>query len=316
VTNRFEADATAAAEHEGMRADRFAADVMRLFTRSQMRQRDARITVNDEPAKPSRTLHAGDAVRVSYLEIAAPSVQAEPMDLDIVYEDTNVVVVNKPAGVVVHPAAGNWTGTLAQGLMHHVEKLVEDRDSLRPGIVHRLDKDTSGILITAKSPESQEFLAAQFRARTTDKLYLAVVRGSPPRTRGTITTGIARDSRNRKRFAVSKDGGREAETAYRVLKRYPGYSFLAVRPRTGRTHQIRVHARHMRCPIVGDTVYGRKDRLFPDTGLMLHAYRLSIILPGAGGSTTFTAPLPERFRRVLKALAGLPSEGSSVPPPR
>ncbi|MEE8441248.1 MAG: RluA family pseudouridine synthase [Spirochaetia bacterium] len=312
MSGRREAEAKAGEEHSGIRVDRFVADEMDLFSRSQFHRHGVAIEINGKITKPSRLLHNGDVVRVTYSDTVEPSVEPEAIDLDILYEDDDVVVLNKPQGMVVHPAAGNWTGTLVQGLMHHVSSLADRSDSLRPGIVHRLDKDTSGVLITAKTLESQEFLSAQFRGRSLEKTYLAIVRGTPPRSKGEISSGIVRDPRNRKRFTGVSRGGKPAVTGYRVLKRFAGYSLLVVHPMTGRTHQIRVHTRHIGCPILGDPVYARADRGFPDVGLMLHAYKLTIRLPGNGKEQTFTAPLPERFRQVLRAFADLPSAASDV----
>ncbi len=313
---RREAGAVAGEEHAGMRIDRFVADEMDLFSRSQFRRHGVVISVNDKIAKPSRLLRSGDQVRVTYHDTVEPSVEPEAIDLDILYEDDDVVVVNKPQGMVVHPAAGNWSGTLVQGLMHYVTGLGDGAESLRPGIVHRLDKDTSGVLITAKTVESQEYLSEQFRGRSLEKLYLAIVRGAPPRSKDEISTHIIRDPRNRKQFTAVARGGKSSITEYRVLKRFTGYSFLALHPMTGRTHQLRVHMQHVRCPILGDPVYSRADRAFPEVGLMLHAYRLTIRLPGSGNQHTFTAPLPERFRRVLRAFADLPSGASDAQPRR
>ncbi len=312
MSDRQEARATVSENHAGVRVDRFVADEMELFSRSQLRHHGVAITVNGKIAKPSRLLHSGDLVHVTYRNAVEPSIEPEAIDLDILYEDDDVVVVNKAQGMVVHPAAGNWSGTLAQGLMHHVSGLADGSESVRPGIVHRLDKDTSGVLITAKTPESQEYLSQQFRGRSLEKLYLAIVRGTPPRSKGEIATGIARDPKNRKRFTAVARGGKSAVTGYRVLKRFAGYSFLALHPLTGRTHQLRVHTRHLRCPILGDPLYARNNRLFSNIGLMLHAYRLTIRLPGSGKEQTFVAPLPDRFRRVLRALADLPSAASDV----
>lgn len=309
MSDLHDAGGVVAGEHAGMRVDRYVAEVLALFSRSQLNRHDVTLTINDAPAKLSRALREGDRVHVTYRDLPEHTLEAEPIALDILYEDECVVVVNKPRGMVVHPAAGNWTGTLVQGLLHHVSELADEasRGSGRPGIVHRLDKDTSGVLVAAKNATCQEALARQFRKRTVEKLYLAVVRGAPGRSSGTVEASIARDPRNRKRFAVTSGGGRTAKTEYRVLKHFPGYAFVAVHPVTGRTHQIRVHMHHLGCPVLGDPVYGRKDRTFPEVGLMLHAYRLTFRLPATGERRSFVAPLPDRFRSALRALADLPS---------
>jgi 23S rRNA pseudouridine1911/1915/1917 synthase len=312
MSGRQVAETTVGEGHGGVRVDRFIADHMDLFSRSQFSQHEVTISINDKAAKPSRLLRDGDRVHVTYLTIAPPSIEPEEMELDILYEDADVVVLNKPQGMVVHPGAGNWRGTLAQGLMYHVGTLTDDSRTLRPGIVHRLDKETSGVLITAKTPESQEFLSRQFRGRSLDKRYLAIVRGTPPKSEGEISTGITRDPRNRKRFTAVAKGGKSATTEYRVIRRFDGYAFLSVHPVTGRTHQIRVHARHMGCPILGDAIYARTDRVYPDVGLMLHAYRLTIRLPTTREERTFTAPLPRRFKEVLIALSDVRAAASDA----
>jgi 23S rRNA pseudouridine1911/1915/1917 synthase len=233
---------------------------------------------------------------------------AEPIELDILYESDRVIVINKPAGLVVHPGAGNWTGTLAQGLLHHVARLESAfAGSSRPGIVHRLDKDTSGVLIAAKEPEMLAALADQFKRRRASKHYLALVKGRLPRSQDTIDTGIQRDERNRKKFRAAASGeGKQAVTDYRVLRHYAHHSFLSLRPRTGRTHQLRVHMASLGCPIVGDPLYARRDADFPDAPMMLHAYQLRVYLPDEERWAEFTAALPERFKSTLRSAWGLP----------
>jgi len=305
VSSRLHQTQTVTAEHSGMRVDRFVSDVMGLFPRSQLAHRNVRIHVNGLDAKPSRRVTAGDIVGIEYEEAAPPNIVPEPLDISVIFEDDDVVVIDKPVGMVVHPAAGNWSGTLAQGLMHRLNGGAEELggEPTRPGIVHRLDKDTSGVLIAAKHPSALEYLGTQFRKRRVLKLYLAIVKGHLPKQRDTLKTMIGRDPNNRKRFAVSKERGKAAVTSYRVLKTYGGYSFVALTPSTGRTHQLRVHMHYLNCPILGDPVYSRRDPRFPDAELMLHAYRLAIAIPADERQRVFTARLPERFRELLRALA-------------
>lgn len=310
---RREAVRTVGTEASGLRVDRFIAEELGLFPRSQFRNHALTITINGEDAKPSRTVKPGDEVRISFEEPPPPEVAAEDIPLDILYEDDNVVVLNKQAGMVVHPGAGNRAGTVVNALLHHVGELGPFPPTVRPGIVHRLDKDTSGVLITAKNEAAHEFLARQFRDRSLEKTYLAVIRGVPPRSSGTVSSPLARDPRNRKRFTTVAGRGKPAETEYRVMRRFHGYALLSVHPLTGRTHQIRVHLRSIQCPIVGDPIYGRRDRLFPEVGLMLHAYRLTIVLPGDAEPRAFVAPLPDGFRTALRALSDLPSGRPGVP---
>ncbi|MFW5744880.1 MAG: RluA family pseudouridine synthase [Spirochaetota bacterium] len=290
-------------EAAGTRVDRYIADALDLFPRSQIAHRDVVVRVGGRVCKLSHRLRAGELVEVEFSPPADAAIDAEPVPLDIIFENDDVVVVNKPAGMVVHPAAGNRHGTLAQGLMHHVRTLASAfDDTARPGIVHRLDKDTSGVLIAAKHPQALAELAAQFKQHTTEKRYLAIVKGTLPRSHGTVDAAIGRDPHNRKRFAVVEHGGKEAVTRYRVLRHYDRYSFVSLSPQTGRTHQLRVHMASLGCPIVGDPVYSRTDARFPDLGLALHAYRLRITLPGELEARWFTARLPDRFRQALRVV--------------
>ncbi len=287
-------------EEVGIRVDRYLSEVAGLFTRSQIKRRLREIRVNGTPAKLSHRLAAGDSLEVLYEDGETPSVSAEEMSLDILFEDDSVIVVNKPGGVVVHPGAGNWSGTLVQGLAFHIGRLREELGSanLRPGIVHRLDKDTSGVIIVAKNPESQEYLARQFRRKSTETSYLAVVKGRLFPTASTIESCIRRDPDHRKRFESTPDSGKPSITEYRVLRQWERHALVALKPRTGRTHQLRVHMTSIGHPILGDPIYGRPDADFPKAPLMLHAHRLAISLP-SGERITFRAPLPETFKRLV-----------------
>ena len=293
-----------------MRLDRYIAEVLRAITRSQLRARLRSATVNGKPAKPSRPVRDGDRFSLELAPEEDRSEAAEDIELSVLYEDEAVIVVDKAQGMVTHPAHGNWRGTLANALLGRAAR--RDHDAVgasstaapaRAGIVHRLDKDTSGVIIAARTAAAQEFLAAQFRDRSTAKLYLAVVKGIPPTPEGRLDTWLARDPRDRKRFAISSEGqGRRAVTDWKVLGSARGYALLALKPRTGRTHQLRVHCRRLGCPIVGDPVYGTIDRNWPDATLMLHARELRIVLPGQIEPSRFRAPLPERFVDMLAVL--------------
>jgi 23S rRNA pseudouridine1911/1915/1917 synthase len=222
--------------------------------------------------------------------------------------------------MVTHPGHGNHRGTLANAVLGLLERNAERRSERgqaspeRAGIVHRLDKDTSGLIVVAKDAQAQAFLAAQFKERSTRKEYLAIVRGLPSPESGRISDCLGRDKRDRKRFASQREGGKPAVTDYRVLSSWPAacdpsrgsklerYAFVSLRPRTGRTHQLRVHMAGMGTPILGDPIYGKRDQRFPDATLMLHAYRLKIVLPGMEKASLFRAPLPERMKRILLDL--------------
>jgi 23S rRNA pseudouridine1911/1915/1917 synthase len=291
----------------GSRIDAYIAEVLGLFTRSQVKRRVIEVRLNGRPTRLAKRMHAGDLLEILYSDPPAPSVEAEPIPIEILFEDENVVVVNKPQGMVVHPGAGHWSGTLVNALLYHSQSMAErfPPGALRAGIVHRLDKDTSGVIITARNPQSLEYLAGQFRARHVGKQYLALVRGVPPRTEGVVENRIARDPGNRKRFACLEEKastargarGKLAVTRYRVLESLGDFTLVSLRPRTGRTHQLRVHMAYLGCPIVGDTLYSRKPG--PCT-LMLHAYRLRLVVPPGGAPCTFRAPVPERFLRFMR----------------
>jgi 23S rRNA pseudouridine1911/1915/1917 synthase len=300
-----------------LRVDKFIAEVMGCLTRSQLKAREAEILVNGKRAKVSTLVTGGDLVLVRWEDEPSATVEGEDIGLDVIFENDDVMVINKPQGMVVHPANGNWSGTLVNALVGRWGKefedsfLPEDDDQpdqpqpgvSRPGIVHRLDKDTSGVLIVAKNPRSLEFLAKQFRNRQAHKRYLAILRGAPKASEGSIDTFLARDPAERKRFAVSPKGeGKHALTDYSVLERFEGYCLMEFRPHTGRTHQLRAHAKHLRCPILGDPVYASPDPRFPGATLMLHAAELCITLPGESEPRLFTSPLPERFEAVLASL--------------
>jgi 23S rRNA pseudouridine1911/1915/1917 synthase len=296
------------------RADAYIAEFSGALSRSQIKARGAVIRVNGAEAKVSRPLKEGDKLEVLWADEAPDSIEAEDIPLSIIYEDARVVVVDKAQGMVTHPGAGNRRGTLANAVLHLAQRDRVASPAARAGIVHRLDKDTSGVLIAAKDLEAQVFLAEQFKERQVRKEYLAIVRGRPVPAKGRIADRLGRDKRDRKRFAEVAEGGRTAVTDYCVLAtwssagggsvRGESYSFVSLRPKTGRTHQLRVHMAGLGTPILGDPIYGRKDGRFPVATLMLHAYRLRITLPGATEASLFRAPLPVRFKETLLALAG------------
>jgi 23S rRNA pseudouridine1911/1915/1917 synthase len=300
------------------RADLYVAETAGVLSRSQIKARGAIIRVNGAEAKPSRPLKEGDRLEVLWTEEAPLSMEAQDIPLSILYEDERVLVIDKAQGMVTHPGAGNRRGTLANAVLHIVrtDRAAQPErarpEPARAGIVHRLDKDTSGLIVAAKDLEAQVFLAEQFKGRSVRKEYLAILRGRPAPESGRIADRLGRDRRDRKRFASVEAGGKAAVTDYRVLAswssagsgsaRSESYSFVSLRPKTGRTHQLRVHMAGLGTPILGDPVYGRKDGRFPEATLMLHAYRLRISLSGAEAPSVFRAPLPPRFKEALLAL--------------
>ena len=285
-----------AADGVGQRADRYLADRAGLPSRTQLHQRLARMTINGRAAKPSARLAAGDRVEVTLLPPPAADVLPEPLPLEVLYEDDAAAVLNKPSGLVVHPGSGNRSGTLVNGLLHRYPDLA-DRfpGSPRPGIVHRLDKDTSGVIIVARQAAAHAHLARQFSERRVAKLYYAWVAGHPIPAAGRITTGLRRDPRNPLRVRVSRDDqGKAAVTRYQVRETRAGASLVALRPVTGRTHQLRVHLRWLGHPILGDPLYAGRARGSAPR-LLLHARRLTILLPEEAQPRAFTAPLPPGF---------------------
>ncbi|OHD19878.1 MAG: hypothetical protein A2Y38_26750 [Spirochaetes bacterium GWB1_59_5] len=292
------------------RLDRYVADELKAVSRSQFKARFESATVNGREVKPSRLLKAGDQYRIVLRDEQDRSSASAPehIPLSVLFEDESTIVVDKPQGMVVHPAHGNWSGTLANALLGRFAALAGGSGEgcgapPRAGIVHRLDKDTSGVIIAGKTVAAQEFLASQFRGRTTVKTYLAIVRRAPKAVSGRLDGWLARDPRERKRFAPSAEGvGKRALTEWRIVAQAGGYAVLALGLRTGRTHQLRVHCKALGCPILGDPVYGENDRRFPEATLMLHALELRIKLPGADEQSTFRAPIPERFLLVASSL--------------
>lgn len=288
------------------------------MSRSKLKGGATEILVNGKKAKLSARVRAGDEIDIQWEDNIPENIEPEDIALDILYEDENVCVVNKRQGMVTHPAAGNWSGTLVNALLHHWNReairqnpnegaTVEALARRRPGIVHRLDKDTSGVIITAKNRGSEEFLQKEFRGhKRIIKEYIAVCCGRPKNLEGRIETQIIRDPKDRKRFkAVTGSAeGKRAVTIYKCFATYGSFSLMRIRIKTGRTHQIRVHMKYLGCPVMGDPIYGNflRGSPFQSASLMLHAYLLRILLPGEKCPATFRAPVPLRFKKVLRTL--------------
>jgi 23S rRNA pseudouridine1911/1915/1917 synthase len=289
----------------GMRLDRYIAEKLELLSRSQIKARKLNAVVNGRETKISHLVKNGDTLELCWEEAEPLNIIPENIPLDILFENDRAVIINKAQGMVVHPGAGNRRGTLANALYYRQQAngggALSGADGLRPGIVHRLDKETSGVIIAAYDDEALAFLSDQFKSRKAKKTYIALVKGIPPAPKGRIETFIARDPKARKRFAVSARG-KAALTLYRVIKTWQSHSLVLLRPKTGRTHQLRVHLRYLGHPIVGDPLYGIADTLFPSATLMLHARSLAIILPGEEEERVFKAPLPERFTAMIRLL--------------
>lgn len=280
------------------RIDIILSESLNNLTRSNLKNRLLSVSLNGKECKISSKAGVGDIIKYELLPETETVFRAEKIELDILYQDENVFVINKPVGMVVHPAAGNTSGTLAQGIKYLLNKERTDFSptDTRPGIVHRLDKDTSGIIIVAKNTNALELLSSQFRNRTVSKTYLAIIKGKLPKKKGTIETLISRDKKNRKKMTWQTKTGKKAISEYRVLSEFKNESLVALNLKTGRTHQLRVHMLSMKTPIVGDTIYSRSKS---NEGLMLHAYKLRIKLPGKDEISEFCAPIPERFKSYL-----------------
>jgi 23S rRNA pseudouridine1911/1915/1917 synthase len=271
---------------------------------------EGHIRVNGRMVKPTHTPHAGEEVRVHWPEARPSEVQPQEIALDVLFEDDALLVLNKAAGLVVHPASGHETLTLVSGLLHHCKGRLSGIGGVaRPGIVHRLDKETSGCMVVAKNDDTHLALSSQFASRKVEKIYHAIVCGEVPRESGEIRAAIARHASHRKRMTVDDGLGREARTSYRVLERLRGATLVQVMLHTGRTHQIRVHFQYLGFPLVGDRVYGNRQnaRLESLAGFgakrqMLHSSELSFIHPRTGGRVSFAAPWPEDFAEALGAL--------------
>lgn len=273
--------------------------------RSHLQNIITNLSINGSRGKFSSKVKALDSIEVEWEEQIPQDIQPQELPLDILYEDDNVTVINKAQGMVTHPAAGNWQGTLVNALLFHWGRGAVETTH-RPGIVHRLDKDTSGIIITAKNIVSENWLQEQFQQRRVKKEYIAIVVGRPPAPSGNIKTQLIRDPKNRKRFKASTDTdqGKFAHTVYRCIACYGPFSLMRLRLKTGRTHQIRVHMKHLGCPILGDPIYGSKNSVFPKATLMLHSSLLALRLLNSQDFTTFSTPTPLRFKKILKVLHG------------
>ncbi len=263
---------------------------------------EGRVSVNGEIERANYKIRLGDQVQVEIPEPRLLEVLPENIPLDILYEDEDLLVVNKVQGMVVHPAPGAWTGTLVNALMYHCNNLSGINGVLRPGIVHRIDKDTSGLLVVAKSDLAHGNLSEQLKEHSTTRRYRALVHGILQEPTGTVNAPIGRNPLERKQMAVTTQNSKSAVTHYTVLERFREFSYVEVQLETGRTHQIRVHMAYIGHPVLGDQVYGPKRNRFNLTGQMLHAAELGFIHPRNGNRLEFTAPLPDRFIDVLAKL--------------
>ncbi len=293
-------------EGDPVRLDHFLTEELSDYSRSRLQSfiKDGRVRIDGEPARKfGQMLVPGQLITVVLPEVHESKLVPENIPLDIIYEDDQSIVINKPAGMVVHPAAGHETGTLVHAVLAHCGDLKGFGGEIRPGVVHRLDRDTSGIIVMAKNEKAHIFLQEQFKSRSINKRYLALVDGAPPTPTGRVEAPIGRDPLRRQQMAIlTPDKGREAITEYLTRRSFAKHTLLEAHPLTGRTHQIRVHMAFLKCPIVGDVLYGRRKQSIEITRHFLHAYRLTILLPGHTEAMMFEAPLPEELQMVLEQL--------------
>lgn len=293
---------TIEAEQKGERIDKVLATLNADWSRTQVTAwvKEGIVVVNDAPVKANYKVKEGDVITVTVPEVEELDIVAEDLHLEIVYEDADVLVVNKPRGMVVHPAPGHLSGTLVNGLMYHCKDLSGINGVMRPGIVHRIDKDTSGLLMVAKTDKAHESLVNQLVNKTVTRKYTALVHGHIPHDKGTIDAPIGRDSKDRQKQAVV-DNGKHAVTHFQVIERFGQFTLIECRLETGRTHQIRVHMNYIGYPLAGDPKYGPKKTI-DFNGQVLHAGVLGFEHPVTGEYLEFEAPLPDDFKQVLENL--------------
>ena len=289
---------------KGKRLDIYIAENFNELSRTMIKKliESNNILVNDKSEKVSYKVQANDNISIDVPEAKETKLKAQEIPLDIIYEDSDIIVVNKPKGMVVHPANGNPDGTLVNAILSICKNSLSGiGGELRPGIVHRLDKDTSGLIIVAKNDKAHINMSEQIKERNVKKTYIALVRGNVPEEEVTINMPIGRSTKDRKKMAVTKNG-KQAITHFKVLKRYSKYTLLEIKIETGRTHQIRVHMAEIGYPVVGDAVYSNGKNEFGIEGQMLHAYKLEFMHPITNKHMELTAPLPQYFEEILKKL--------------
>lgn len=291
-------------EHENERLDLFLTNQLNDLTRSFVQKliREGHVTVNVKPVKPNYRLQASDRVTVMIPAPKPMDVVAEDIPLAVLYEDDDIIVINKARGMVVHPAAGNYQGTLVNALLEHCKNLSGINGEIRPGIVHRLDKDTSGVMVAAKNDRAHISLAQQIKNRTASRIYWAIVHGNIKEEHGSIHAPIGRHPADRKKMAVTFENSREATTNFTVLTRFGEYTLVECKLLTGRTHQIRVHMAYIGHPVVGDPKYGVQKQEFAIVGQALHARELRLTHPVSKEAMHFTAPVPADMNDILHTL--------------
>ena len=292
-------------EEQGMRLDVLLTGRFPELSRSHLQKiiAEGLVAVNGRQVKANYKAQANETINIIFPEAKPVEICAEDIPLDILYEDADIIVINKPRGMVVHPAAGNYAGTLVNALLEHCRDLSGINGEIRPGIVHRLDKDTSGVMVAAKNDRAHLNLAEQIKARTASRKYLAIVHGIIAEEQGIINAPIGRHASDRKKMAVTFSNSKEAITRFRVLERFVNYTLVECRLQTGRTHQIRVHMQYIGHPVVGDPKYGPEKKRFTIKGQALHSAELSLKHPVTGEDLLFIAPLPPDMAVIIEQLA-------------
>lgn len=291
---------------KGERLDIFLYNLDTSFTRSHYKNEIelGNVLVNDKKVKAGYTLKINDVVFIKEYEPKEMDLSPEDIDIDIVYEDDDLLVINKAQGMVVHPAVGNYSGTLVNALLHHVSNLSGINGVIRPGIVHRLDKDTSGLMVVAKNDHAHVELSRQIQSKECKRCYLALHDGTPKEMEGVISNYLTRDNKNRLKYMVSTTNeGKYSESHYRVISKYNSYSLVEWELKTGRTHQIRVHSAYIRHPIVGDELYNSNPCKFKLNGQLLHSYKLEFTHPTTQKTMKFEIGLPEYFQKIVDGLS-------------
>jgi len=291
---------------DNKRLDKFLVEKFPEYSRSRLQTiiHDGLVFVNGKIAiKGGESLEKGDEIMITFPEITQSGLIPEEIPLSIIFENSDLLIINKPAGMVVHPASGHLTGTLVHAALNLAPDMEGVGGEHRPGVVHRLDKDTSGLILLAKNDKTHRFIQDQFRKRSVHKTYYALTEGFPPTPTGRIEAPIGRDPSHRKQMAIVPiQRGREAITEYKVLEKFGQQALVAAYPQTGRTHQIRLHLAFLGCPIVGDRVYGLKKQQVDAKRQMLHAYQIEFLLPGETNPRVFQAPIPEDMQALIDKL--------------
>ena len=289
---------------KALRVDKYLNMVQDELSRSFIQQliEDEKILINDAPCKSNSKVKNGDTITIEDFELAPIEAKPEDIPLDIIYEDQDIIVINKPKGMVVHPSVGNYEHTLVNALLFHCHDLSGINGKIRPGIAHRIDKDTTGCIVACKNDKAHEAIALQLADKTCHREYIALVEGVIEHNSGTIEAPIGRDPKDRKKMTVTEINSKEAVTHFDVVERFKKYTLIKCRLETGRTHQIRVHMQFIGHPIVGDEVYGRRKTLKDTQGQVLHAYKLELIHPSTKEKMTFEAELPAYFQELLTKI--------------